>query len=206
RACELRPNDMMLAYQLAVAARAARQAGHKVVITPPELAGDDGSSARQLSQYIAAEPEFIDAFLSLPESEIDLDLFNVLAGAISQSLTSHPNYADLHLYYARVMKRLGRLEHAVDHVKNALAINPNYVSALIELGRLQAATAEPVSAAASLELAISKGADWPDIHCLAGQTMLQSGQTEKGRRHLERALELRANYAPAKEALEGLAA
>ena len=48
-------------------------------------------------------------------------------------LTSHPNCADLHYRYGLLLRARGRLDEAVEHFRQALAINPSYTKALIKL-------------------------------------------------------------------------
>ena len=55
RCLELRPDDLLVSYQLALAARAASQNGFHVVVRPPEPARADmcnGSQIRQLAEYV----------------------------------------------------------------------------------------------------------------------------------------------------------
>ncbi|MHC4983827.1 MAG: tetratricopeptide repeat protein, partial [Planctomycetota bacterium] len=151
--------------------------------------------------YIASEPEFCEACLSLPESPMDLDLFEMLAGVVQMALTAHSDYADLHYYCSRIFDRLGRLDEAVEHARKALEINPRYVRAHLHMADVLARTDRCGDSAEHIEIAISCGADWPDVHCLAGELLLRLDERLRARKHFQRALELNANYARAAEAL-----
>ena len=207
RAWELRPSDVMLSLQLAVTARAASENGRPMVVrlsdTTPVEASE--SHIRQLAAYIQRNPDFVDAFLALPASEVDEDLFSMLSNVLRTGLGEHPRYADLHLRFSRVLERLGRNGQAIVHAERAVEINGTYIQGLIQLGRLYHAGGR-AEAEAQLKRAINCGADWPDVHCMAGEVMRDSDRPEEAGLHFRRALELKAGYPRAAEALASLAA
>jgi len=208
RAWELRPEDIALAMQLAIAARAAEQGGHSVVIRPPQdmRAMTAETHIRQLAAYVQSEPDFVDALLALPPGEADEELFCLLACVLQTALAEHDDYADLHHRASRVMLRLDRVEPAMVHAQRALELNPRYVGALVHLAGLCASVGRRGEAVAHLDAAIRCGADWPDVHCLAGELLSQDDKPLRARKHLARALELKDGYARAANALAALAA
>ncbi len=207
RALELNPNDVSLAHRLAVSARAAESEGYHVVIQLPETyASTNVSQIRQLASYVVQEPDFVEAFLKLPPSDVDAELFEMLLGVVQMAISEHPDYADLHHHSGRILHRLGRTENAIIQARKAIEINPRYVQALILLGELHASQGRTREAIEYLQRAISSGGDWPDIHCLAAELMGSCGRNSTARGHLERALALKAGYPRARRALESLAA
>ena len=207
RTCELRPTDVMVAYQLAVAARAAEQGGVRVALRLPETAAPSaGSEIRQLAQYVSREGEFIDAFLALPPSGMDEELFDLLAGVLRMAIDEHPDYADLHHRCSRVLHRLGRVPAAMEHAERAVQINGQYVAALKHVGELCTIAGRTADAIEHLERAIAAGGDWADVHCMLAELLRQSDSRDGAERHLRRALTLNANYTRAAEALASLAA
>lgn len=208
RALELRPDDLLCAYQLARAARAAAECGHKILLRPPAAANApaETSEARQLARYVVADPDFLDALLALPAADGDERLFGLLLGVTRMALTQHPRYADLHLRCSRILTRLRRSEEALRHAQKALEINPRYVQALLEAADLCAAADRPTEAIGHLRQAIDLGADWPDVHCRAAQLMVHCNAGAAAAGHLRRALDLKPNYGPAADALAKLAA
>ena len=208
RAWELRPDDTTVALQLAIAARAAEQTGRPVVVRPPQnlqLPVAD-SHIRQLAAYVQSEPDFIDAFLALPPSEADEELFGLLACVLQTALADHPDYADLQYRASGIMLRLGRLAPALACARRAVEINPRYVHALVHLSELCDRAGRQGEAVAYVELAIRYGADWPDVHCLAGDLLSSSGSTLQARKHFARAIEIKGDYPRASEALAAMAA
>jgi tetratricopeptide (TPR) repeat protein len=161
---------------------------------------------RQLANYVAAESDFVEAFLALPASGADAELFEMLAGILQMALAEHSRYADLHHYCGRVFHRLGRTARALHHTRRAVQINPRYVQALLALARMYAEQDQLARAVETVRRAIECGADWPDIHCLAGEWMIRLRRDEEAQTHLKRALQLKATYPRAAEALASLAA
>jgi len=207
RAFGLRPNDLVLAYQLALAARAAGQDSIQVALPAPEpILATSGSEVRQLAEYVAAEPDFVGAFLALPETQADTELFNLLVGVLRTALAAHPRRADLHLHLSRALDRVGQTKPAVHHAGKATEINPRYVHAFVQLARLHAKADRPAEALQAAQRAIASGGDWPDVHFLAAELLRRCNATHEAARHLRRALQLNPDYTPAAEALTSLAA
>jgi len=209
RSLELRPDDLLVAYQLALAARASGESGFHVVVRPPEPARAEtgnGSQIRQLAEYVTIESDFVDAFLALPPSQADEDLFGMLGGVLQMALAEHPRYADLHLRCSRVLGRLGKVAAAIEHAERAVQINPRYVDGLLQLAGLTASAGREAEAVELLQRAVDAGADWPDVHYQAGRLMKALGRSSHAARHLRRALQLNGSYARAAEELASLAA
>ncbi len=207
-ALEIKPSDLLIAYQLSIAAKAALRLGHRVEVHLGDRACAGASDVRvgRLARLVASEPDFIDAVLSLPASAADDEMLSLLEAVLKMALLEHPKYADLNMRCGQVLHRLGRLDEAVNCVERALEANPRYVAALIELARLHARKNDAAKALESLERAIELGADWPDIHCLAGQLLAQSGRPADAAQHADRALRLNGNYQAAHELRRALAA
>ncbi|MBL7133394.1 MAG: tetratricopeptide repeat protein [Phycisphaerae bacterium] len=208
RAFELRPGDLMLAYHLALAAKAGSQEGHDVVLRLPEPGRQvpSDSQIRQLARYITNEPAFIEAFLALPASAIDGELFGVLAGVVQMALDEHGDYADLNYYCSGIFHRLGRGELAIKYARRAVQTNPSYVRALLQIGRLCRQEGRDSEAIEYLRRAVACGADYPDAHLELAELMLRRKSPGPARKHLSRALELNPHYTPAAETLASMAA
>lgn len=207
RALDLRGDDVLVAYHVALAARAVQQQGGQVALRIGKL-GDavGGGEHWRLARYIAGEPDFLDALLSLPASDADAELMGLLAEANEMALAEHPDRADLHHHGARIFRRLGRLRAARRSAERAVELNPRYADAMLELATIHEALDELDPAADWCRRAIFCGADYPDVHCRAGELLRRGGRDAEARRHFRRALDLKADYARAAEALDALAA
>jgi len=207
RAHELDPHNARIALQITLLAQTGGLAGKppQIFRHPPERAiRFDKDAIEKLTQAITAEPEFVEAFLSLPETEVDREVFSMLAAILEHALRDHPEYADLHYHCGAVYKRLGRRLDAIHHTERAVAINPHYVRALIQLATLYAQTDQWAMGVERLEQALQAGGDDPDVHRLLGELYAVGGQPERARRAYRRALELDHNDRVAREALEAL--
>ncbi len=207
RAWALDPGDLLVAYQLSLAAAAAAGAGRSVTVALPGRPRPPADSQiRQLAEYAAGDPAFVQAFLDLPPSQADEELLGVLLAVLRTALSAHPGYADLHYYTAVALRRAGDAASARNHLRRALRINPDYARALLELGALCASTGDRQRAVAYLRRAVGAGADWPDVHLRLGDLLAADGQVDSARGHYEKALGLNGRYAPAAERLASLAA
>lgn len=204
---KLRPQDAHLALLLALAGEAAQSGEPDLSIDPAPIcaAPADEPAMQALGDIIIEDSGFIEAFLNLPETEVDVEVFAMLAGVLERVLERLPDYADLHYHCSRVYSRLGRTESAIAAADRAVEINPRYVQALIQLGRLYAETDRSAEAVDRLETAVVNGGDYPDVHFLLGQLHRQGGRYDKAGRAFRRSLELNSGYDRARSALAELA-
>jgi tetratricopeptide (TPR) repeat protein len=159
-----------------------------------------------LGRLVAEEPDFVEAFLNLPDSAVDAEIFSMLSAVLESALERHPDFADLHYHCSRVRARLGKTQAAIASAAEAVRINPRYVQAMIQLGRLYAVSDAGDSAIDRLNDAIRAGGDYPDVHFLLGELYRERGRNDDARRAYRRALDLNANYESARRALETVAA
>ena len=207
RAWMLAPEDLMVAYQLSLAASASARMGKPVIVVPPEAKRTPGESViGQLAEYAASEPDFVESILALPPSDVDAELFGLVVSVLRTALACHAGYADLHYLTSLTFTRLGELGPAETHARRAVEINPGYIKALIQLAELCSRRGAGAEAVEHLQAAIRAGADWPDVHVQLGDAMRQCGMRDGAASHYRRALELNAQYARAREKLNSLAA
>lgn len=205
---QLAPHDANVAWLLTLAVSAAREQGHDIAAAPirPIFRQAIDSELTDLGEVLVREPEFVEAFLALPTSQIDAEIFAVITSTLEKALERRPDYADLHYHCARAYERLGRTDDAIRRADRAIQLNPRYVQALITLGRLYATTDQAADAEARLREAISAGGDYPDVHYMLGELLRKRGQSAQAAVEYRRALELNSNYSAARRALELVAA
>ena len=204
RALALDPNDLMLMYQLFLAADATSATGGAVVLAIPEpVRCDSPSQINRLAEYVVSEPDFVQAFLDMPASDADEELFGVLLSVLHAALAAHGNYADLHYFLATTLSRMDRPEAARGHLLHAIEINPTYRKALTALAELEADRGAVAQAVSYLQRAIACGADYPDVHARMGELLVRLGMTSLAREHFTRALRINSGF---DRAAQGLAA
>ena len=207
RALELRPDDIMTAYRLCLALKAARQAGVQIVVRLPDMASARLAAVRVLWQYVAMESDFVQAAMCQNADNSDnRKLLELVLWAVHSALDAYPRYADLHMHAARILERLGQYKHAIEHAAKAVSLNPSYAAAYALLGQLHAMVGERQRAIECLNQAFQAGGDWPDVHCLAGELLIEAKATHEARNHLQRAMELKTDYKRAAAAMKRLAA
>lgn len=207
RAHQIDPANPRIAIQLNVLAQSLIAAGQDIKIEWRKTARPqpDPKDIEKLGEAILREPEFVEAFLSLPETEVDSEVFSTLAAVLEQALQKHPEYADLHYHCGAIYKRMGDTDEALRHAEKAVELNGNYVNALILLADLYGRTDRWSAGVERLEQAVQAGANYPDVHYLMGRLFQSGGQLDRARAAYERALELNRDYPAAREALASLA-
>lgn len=163
-------------------------------------------SIDRLAELIVSEPEFVTAFLELPESGLDEQIFSAVLQILMRALEQHPEFADLHYHCSCVYRRLGQTDKAIEEGQQALTINPRFVNALIHLAGLYAETDRHRQAIDRLKSALAQGANYADVHYTLGKLYQQTGCREQACSHYRRALSINSGYTAAKEALAALAA
>jgi len=182
-----------------------------VRICPVFMPGTPDDVARKFHfEYRAADAAaspylVLAALLKAGLTGLDEGLFSLVAGILERALGRHPEYADLHYHCARVYERLGRDGAAIDAAQKAVSLNPNYVQALIQLGRLYAAEDETLEARDRLCQAIACGGDYPDVHYLIGEMYRRDGNRPSAADAYRRALEINRNFDRARIALADVA-
>jgi tetratricopeptide (TPR) repeat protein len=208
RANALEPRNSRIAFQLSVLVQGAGGPGRSIAPaktgTGPESL--DRAAIERLGEIIADEPDFVNAFLSLPASDVDSEVFSALAVTLERALERHPEYADLHCHCGAVYRRLGQHAAAIEHTERAVRINPRFVTALILLGQLYSLTERWTDSVQRLQEAIRHGGDYPDVHYTLGRLYQKTGQMAQARGAYERALTLNRDFQPAREALVSLQA
>lgn len=207
RALARRPGDARIGLLTAQAAQAVRQQGHSPVLRPvvPEHeVVDDGVT--QLAHAIMADPDFVDAFLSLPADEVEPDTYALLLRTIELALEREPEQAELHFHCGQLLARLGRRDDAILRNEKALRLRPKFTRALVELARLYQLTDRNDDALTRLREAIVAGAEYADVYYMLGNVHRGRGEIDAAREAYRHALKINGRYRDARVALESLAA
>lgn len=208
RAQRLRSGDARINLLLTMAVQAAREQGQPMAtlaaMPGPDVA--DPEVVEELSRVVEAEPDFVDAFLSLPASDVDDEVFGLLAATLKRALRRQPELADLHYHCGRVLARLGQRREAIDLTERAVALDPKFVKALIHLARLYTQTDRLADAMTRLEEAIRLGAEYADTYYLLGNLYRDTNQMDRARWAYGKALGINEEYEAARRALADLAA
>ena len=209
RAQARRPYDPRVGLLLAQAARAAREAGREVSVRAAMPGADalpDPHGLEELARIIGGDPDFVDAFISLPIDKVDQEVFAVLLRTLERVLERQPEQAELHFHCGQVLQRLGRAQDAIDANERAVSLNPRFTRALVALGKLYQGTDRTADAAVRLEQAVRAGAHYADVYYLLGNLYRDRGEPSRARQAYRRALSINGRYQAARAALEALPA
>lgn len=207
RAQARRPGDPRVGLLLSQTAKAVRQQGLSIRVRaqmPGDKEPDDARDIEELGRTVEADPEFVDAFLALPDSRVDERTFSLLLEALQTAITRQPKDSELHHQCARVLDRLGRKDEAIQEHERAVQIEPKFTRALIELAKLYRKTDRSEDAKTRLTRAIQAGAEYADVYYLLGNIYRDEGRVIRARSAYRHALKLNSRYEAASEALQAL--
>ena len=178
RAFDLQPNNLDIAWQLSLAARAGQQSGGRVVLHMPESPlPETDSPIRHLAAYVVHEKDYLKACLDPMAAPDEPRYYHMLRDVLTMALMSHPDYADIQLAAGRVAQRLGLGREALSHADRAVTINPKYVDGLVFLAECHAETGQLFVAVDCYRRAISAGGNWVDINYALAALQRQIRQT-----------------------------
>jgi tetratricopeptide (TPR) repeat protein len=209
RAQTQRPWDARVGLLLAQAAKAMQAKGLAVRVqtSMPEVeSSPDPHELEELSRLIEVEPDFLDAFLSIPAGDVDERVFAMLLTTLEAALERVPKHAELHYHCGQLLARLGRRDDAIAETEWAVRLDPTLTRALIDLGKLYQATERTADATTRFEQAIAAGAEYPDVYLLLGNLYHRQGFVGRARSAYRRALSLNGRYEAAQQALAALPA
>jgi tetratricopeptide (TPR) repeat protein len=199
-----RPDDprigLLLAYALKAAAPSKRPT--LAAVMPKADVAENQADVEALSALIEAEPDFVEAVLSLDADEAGSEVLALLANTLGAVLERNPEHADLHYHCGCVLARLGRTGEAIAAMEQAIDRRPQYVKALIQLAKLYGASDRNLDARRRLEEAIRAGAEYADVYYLMGNLCREGGLRERALDAYREALRINPNYKAAREALE----
>ncbi len=207
RAQSLRPHDARIGHLLSMSLKAmdgTAAVPHVSAVMPPDGEVERAEFIEELAKLIESDAEFIDAFISVPATDVDSTLGQLLAKVAKQALERSPDRVDLHYHYGRLQDRSGNVAGAMNTLERAVAIDPRHVPALILLGRLYRRQDRPTEAIDCLERALRTGVDYPDVHVTLGDLYRDSGRTADARNAYSRAVRINAGYELAQQSLEAL--
>jgi tetratricopeptide (TPR) repeat protein len=209
RAQARRPFDPTIAFMLSKAAAGLKDEGEAVSVRatiPDETVIDDRAGIDELARVIAADPDFVDAFISIPRGAVDEQVFAVLLRTIEVALERQPEQAELHFHCGQLLERLDRPREAIDATERAVGLSPRFTRALINLGKLYHRTDRAEDAVTRFEQAVAVGGDYADVYYLLGKLYRDRGEIHRARLAFRRALSLNERYEEARQALQSLEA
>jgi tetratricopeptide (TPR) repeat protein len=117
---------------------------------------------------------------------------------LRRALALQPDYPDLHLALARVLRAGGDLEPAARSCRTALELKPDYSTAAMELSRIEIERGRPEGAVGFLIALARRHPGWADAHALLGRISCLKGDAAGAQAPLRTALSLNPSYSEAR--------
>ena len=108
-----------------------------------------------------------------------------------------PDWPDIHLGLARVLRDQARPEEASAAYDRALELKPGYDAAALERSALALEMHQPELAVARLAGLVERRPRWADAHALLGRSRLACGDAAGAERSLRQAIAIHPGFATA---------
>jgi predicted TPR repeat methyltransferase len=141
-----------------------------------------GAIAEAMAGYrhvLASEPDHVDALHFLGVAEHQQGNSEVARELMTRAAELAPDYPDVHVNLARVLRRLGRLDEAEARLRRALALRPDDAMAAAQLGMLLSARGRHEEAVASLGAAAGRGPAQADVAHALGTSLEALGRFDE---------------------------
>jgi tetratricopeptide (TPR) repeat protein len=119
-------------------------------------------------------------------------LYSDAARLLQRQIVRNPQWPDLAALLGHAYSEMGRLEDA--ELKRALTLNPELVSARLDLAKVHLSNDEPSKALEELEAVLGKHPEFADAILLRGETYIALGQTDRAEADFRRALEINPSF------------
>jgi tetratricopeptide (TPR) repeat protein len=204
RAHSLEPSNARVGFLLSVGMR-AEDTSERILTRYTPVPDDDAGAIDELRKLIEADPDFVDAFLDLPDDHNNEEVCHLIDEAIDGAIREDCDRADLFLQRGRVLRRIGRLDQAITVTEESARLDPNNANALIHLARLYQNAGRHSESASCLERALATGVRYADAFLLLGDAYRHSGEVDRAETAYREAVHINQDYKEAKEALASLA-
>jgi tetratricopeptide (TPR) repeat protein len=169
-------------------------------ITHMDLTDDEiiAQNIHDFNKHLEIVPNFSE-MLSIMKgfSEENVSFYEPLISIVQDSVAQHPGYADLHCSLGSLFFKTKRYDEAEKAFKQALAINPEYLQARINLFRTFKVEGKLEAALKEGQYLFEKGLPYPDFHCSLGEIYISLKMFDEAEAVLQSALEKKPTYSRA---------
>jgi len=156
--------------------------------------GMDDPELTRLHQAVQADPADTTARLALLHGLVVARRWLEAEQVGSSLLQAEDAPAAVHTCMGIVYSKQGRLADAVQQCRQAIALDPDDILALYNLGTLLARQEDPKAALEGLDKVVAQAPDWAEAHYTRGTVLLRQERYQEAIRAFDHALECRATY------------
>lgn len=170
RAVEIAPNDVAPRFQLGT------------------LAVEQGNAqlaTEQLERCTILAPEFADGWAHLSSLQAQQGNLVLAERTLTAGLKHCPDSPGLHLMRARNLRRVGRLEEAINEYKISARLRPNEPEAFLEMGNTYIALKRDADGIAQIQAALNAEPGNPTALSILSFHAITQGDEEEARRWME---------------------
>lgn len=144
-------------------------------------------SVRRLDELLEADPDYFSAYLLKAQCFNMMEEYNKAYEAIKQGLARDEFDKELYLFAGKLALKLGKAEEGVDMLRQAIALDPEYMEALYALMAYFHAEEQDEELLELAAMAVASGDDWNALYPMIAQAYNRTEQFELALEYYEKA-------------------
>ena len=144
-------------------------------------------SVRRLDELLEADPDYFSAYLLKAQCFNMMEDYNKAYEAIKQGLARDEFDKELYLFAGKLALKLGKPQEGVDMLRQAIALDPEYMEALYALMAFFHAEEQDEELLELAAMAVASGDDWNALYPMIAQAYNRTEQFDLALEYYEKA-------------------
>ncbi|EGA89645.1 hypothetical protein GPDM_10120 [Planococcus donghaensis MPA1U2] len=126
-------------------------------------------AVRRLDELIGIDPDYFSAYLLKAQSYNMAEDYQPAYQAISEGLARDEFDKELYLFAGKLALKLGKAEEGVEHLRQAIALDPEYMEAIYTLVSYFHAQEQDEEVLELAEMVVESGDDWAGLYPMVAE-------------------------------------
>lgn len=136
-------------------------------------------AASRLSELIESDPDYFSAYLLKAQSENMQENYKAAYATITEGLSRDEFDKEFYLFAGKLALKLGMKEEGVEHLRQAIALDPEYMEAIYTLTAYFHAEERDEDLIELNETVITEGQDWSGLYPMLADAYSRTEQYDK---------------------------
>ncbi|ANU10673.1 hypothetical protein A1A1_09401 [Planococcus antarcticus DSM 14505] len=144
-------------------------------------------AVRRLDELIGIDPDYFSAYLLKAQSLNMTEDYEAAYQAISEGIARDEFDKELYLFAGKLAMKLGKADEGVSHLRQAIALDPEYMEAIYTLVSYFHAEELDVEVLELAEMVVESGDDWAGLYPMIAEAYERSENYEQATVYYEKA-------------------
>lgn len=144
-------------------------------------------AVRRLDELIGIDPDYFSAYLLKAQSLNMAEDYQAAYQAINEGITRDEFDKELYLFAGKLAMKLGKPEESVGHLRQAIALDPEYMEAIYTLVSYFHAEEMDEEVLELAQMVIESGDDWAGLYPMIAETYERTEDYEQATVYYEKA-------------------